>query len=93
MKKTDEQVARDNEINDLKTVMDTAAGRRLMWRLLASAKIFQTCFTGNSTTYYNEGRRDLGLEFFADITNHCRDNFIKAQTENMEMERRNGRSS
>ena len=56
MKKSDDEVKRDNEINDLKIVMETAAGRRLMWRLLASAKIFQTCFTGNSTTYYNEGR-------------------------------------
>jgi hypothetical protein len=90
MKKTDAEVRRDNEVNDLKTIMDTAAGRRFVWRLLSEAKIFQPCFTGNATTYYNEGRRELGLLFFADVTTHCRDNFIKAQTENIEMEKRNG---
>ena len=73
--------ARDQEIEDLKTVMSTAGGRRFMFRLFSAAKIFDRCFTGNSTTYYNEGRRELGLEFFNDLATNCPSEFARAQQE------------
>jgi len=49
---------------DYKDVFQSAAGQRVLDDLLFRAQIFQTTFTGNSKTYFNEGRRDLGLYIF-----------------------------
>ena len=57
---------RIEELGDLRHVMTSAQGRRFVWRFLADAQIFGTCYTGNSQTYYNEGRREYALKYFAD---------------------------
>lgn len=69
--KHDEQarIAREHELADVLWLMQHAKGRRFMWRLLSRAMVFQTTFTGNSTTFFNEGRRALGLELLADVNN------------------------
>lgn len=73
---------RKQEIEDVKELMSTRAGRRFAYRLLATCKIFQSSYTGNADTYFKEGRRAVGLEFFDDITMYCFDDFCKARTEN-----------
>ena len=62
-----QETVRQDELRDLSCVMQNARGRRLVWRFLESAMVFRTTFTGNSTTFFNEGRRALGLELLADI--------------------------
>lgn len=51
--------------NDLKKVLSLPEGRRLCRRIFASTQMFTSCFTGNSTTFYNEGKRDIGLSLTA----------------------------
>lgn len=58
---------RDQELEDIKTLLDTPAGVRFFRRLLVEGKIFSTTFTGNSSTFYLEGHRNLALKFFSDI--------------------------
>ena len=62
-----QETVRQDELRDVSWVMQNARGRRLVWRFLESAMVFRTTFTGNSTTFFNEGRRALGLELLADI--------------------------
>ena len=62
-----QEPVRQDELRDVSWVMQNARGRRLVWRFLESAMVFRTTFTGNSTTFFNEGRRALGLELLADI--------------------------
>ena len=62
-----QEIVRQDELRDVSWVMQNARGRRLVWRFLESAMVFRTTFTGNSTTFFNEGRRALGLELLADI--------------------------
>lgn len=57
---------RDQEIADLKAILDTAHGRRFLWKLLGEARMFHPCFTGNSETYYLLGKRDFGLKILRD---------------------------
>jgi len=59
------------EIEDLKWVMSNKRGRRFAWRLLDRAGIYRTSFTGNSTTFFNEGMRNIGLMLVADIHEAC----------------------
>lgn len=62
-----EKTLRDQEIDDIKVVMSTRPGRRFIWRHMGNAGIFQSCFTGNSATFFNEGRRDIGLKILAEV--------------------------
>lgn len=55
------------EIEDLKFILKTEQGRRLLYRYLCECGVYRTSFTGNSTTFYNEGMRNIGLKLLADI--------------------------
>lgn len=50
------------QIADTKAVLASPEGRRFVWDLLSSAGILQRSYTGNSATFYNEGRRAMGLD-------------------------------
>lgn len=57
---------REKELNDLRFILKTPQGRRVFKRFLNQARIFQSTFTGNSRTFFLEGRRDLGLFILAE---------------------------
>ena len=52
---------RRRQMDDLRAILGTAEGRRLINRIFERAHIFHTSFTGNSHTYLNEGERNIGL--------------------------------
>jgi hypothetical protein len=79
-KRKDEQI-RDRELHDTRSIMDTLEGRRFIWRLLDRAGVFRTSFTGNSTTFFNEGQRNMGLIVLADVHEACADKYILMMTE------------
>lgn len=53
--------------NDLEFLLKNPSGKRFIAGLLAEAGVFDKTFTGNSKTYYNEGRRSIGLDLFHEI--------------------------
>jgi len=53
---------RDQVLDDYRAVMDIPAGRRLLWHITCKARAFHLSMTGNSWTFFNEGRRSVGLE-------------------------------
>lgn len=57
---------RDEEA--LREILGNESGRWFLMRLLDLTKINQTCFTGNSHTFYNEGKRDVGLDILRQIS-------------------------
>lgn len=71
-----EKERRRQEVEDIKWMMAHKAGRRIMWRLLAQAGVYRTSFTGNSETFFREGRRDMGLFFLDEVHNHCPDAYV-----------------
>lgn len=79
-KRKDEQV-RDRELHDMRSVMDTVEGRRFVWRLLDRAGVFRTSFTGNSTTFFNEGMRNMGLIVLADVQEACAHQYLVMMNE------------
>jgi len=62
---------RDYEIEDIKALMSTESGRRFVSRLMAMAGFYRCSFTGNSTTFFNEGKRAIATEVYADIQSFC----------------------
>jgi len=69
--------------DDLRTVMGTEQGHRFIWDLLGDAGVYRTSFTGNSETFFNEGKRQIGLAILARITETCPGEYLKMQTENI----------
>ena len=92
---------REKEIEDLKKVLSLVEGRRLLWRLMGKAGVFHTSFTGNSTTFFNEGKREIGLLILNEVMNASPGHFTQMQNESVneqkikrkQMERVNERAS
>lgn len=51
---------RDEEA--LRDLLGNESGRWFLMRLMDFTKVNQSCFTGNSHTFFNEGKREVGLE-------------------------------
>lgn len=76
--------ARDQEIKDLKELLDNPAFRRFIWRMLTRFGLFRASFTGNSQTFFNEGRRNEGLWLLSEIANADPKGMATLMTENNE---------
>jgi len=61
------------ECDDLRAVLATPFGRRLVWKYLEACGVFsQSHVTGEAplATAFNEGRRSIGLRLFDEVTRH-----------------------
>lgn len=61
LRKRAEAIKQLRDEGDLKWLMSDKRGRRVVWRLLGETGLFRSSFTGNSETFYREGRRAVGL--------------------------------
>jgi len=73
---------RDTELGDLRQLLKTKWGRRLVWRVLEKAGIHRTSFTGNSTTFFNEGQRNIGLWLESEVTDADTNGYLQMIKEN-----------
>ena len=64
-----------------KSVMNTEQGRRFFWTLLEDCGIYRSSFTGNSSTFFNEGERNVGLKYMTRCMDICPDLYLKMQSE------------
>lgn len=66
------RLAKDTEESDLKWLMGSKRGRRIVWRFLDRAGVFRLSFNTNSMTMaFNEGNRNEGLRILAQIHTLC----------------------
>lgn len=63
MSKTKQDYIRDRDIDALNHVLSTELGRWFFCRLLDRTNILKQSFTGNSETFFNEGKRKVGLAY------------------------------
>lgn len=63
MSKTKQEYIRDRDIDALNHVLSTELGRWFFCRLLDRTDILKQSFTGNSETFFNEGKRKVGLAY------------------------------
>lgn len=77
------QREREREIEDLKKILSLPEGRRYIWKLMSVAGVFKTSFTGNSTTFFNEGKREIGLMVISEVMNADMGKFTQMQSESV----------
>lgn len=67
-----DRLARENEEADLKWLMASKRGRRIVWRQLDRAGVFRLSFNSNAMQMaFAEGNRNEGLRTLALIHTHC----------------------
>lgn len=66
--KEKERVRREQELKDIKELLNAPFGRRFLNRLLNQCNMYQPVFTGNSKTFFNDGMRNVALWLLGDIT-------------------------
>ncbi|HFQ8725613.1 Bbp19 family protein [Enterobacter kobei] len=75
------------EKDDIKFVMDSEQGRRVVWGLLEKGQVFGTCFNVDpNITAFNEGQRNLALVLLQRVMTHCPDQYLKMASEASEQE-------
>lgn len=72
---------RSREIEDVKKVISSAEGRRFLWRLMSESGVFRASYTGDSKTFFNEGKRDIGLLVLREVNTAKPSAFAQMQNE------------
>ena len=62
VRKETQERAEQGIASAIEAIADTQQGREFLWWLLEICGVFTTSYTGNSDTYFNEGRRAIGNE-------------------------------
>ena len=76
--------ARATEEDDLKWLMSHKQGRRLISGLLNATGVFRSSFAGSDEMDFREWARNVGLRYFADITDLCPDQYVLMLKEHKE---------
>lgn len=72
-----EHLRRQDELNDLRAVLATAEGRRLLWRVLGHCGCFGSVWHPSALIHYNSGRQDVGHWLQAEINAASRSQFFR----------------
>lgn len=90
MRAESDRIKRDlaqREIDDIRFVMDSEQGRRVVWRVLESGRVFVAIPPMDALAMaFNEGQRNLALELFQRVMTHCPDQYLKMAAEASEQE-------
>ncbi|EBS3902099.1 TPA: hypothetical protein R0262_001070 [Salmonella enterica subsp. enterica serovar Heidelberg] len=82
-----QQLLAQRDIDDIKFVMGSEQGRRVIWSLLEKGQVFGACFNVDpNITAFNEGQRNLALVLFQRVMAHCPDQYLKMAEEASEQE-------
>jgi hypothetical protein len=68
---------------DVEAIMGTPAGRRYLSHLVEFGGQHRTSFTGNSTTFFNEGLRNFSLKIIADMKQFAPTHYLQLLQDNL----------
>lgn len=81
-RQTRAKLAALSEVEDIKWLMGSKRGRRIVNRLLTSAGTFQISFHTNALQMaFNEGCRNQGNKLLALVTEHCPERYAELLSE------------
>ena len=72
---------------DLMSMLSNQSGRRFIWRIFTIGRTFQSSYTGNSQTFFNEGCRYFSTLIFDEIMREKPDAFVQMQRESVKEQR------
>jgi hypothetical protein len=76
------RLIREQEANDVRSLLNSEEGRRYLWRLLSRCRVYKSSFTGSSETFFLEGQRHVGLAILDDIMDAEPDAYLLMIKEN-----------
>ena len=65
--KRKEKFDREGVLQDIRMVLSTPEGKRLIWRLLSHCRTFESIYEQSARIHYNAGQQDLGHFIMAEI--------------------------
>jgi hypothetical protein len=74
-------VARKTELADIRAVMDSAEGRRLVWRLLDHCGVFKSIWEPSAKIHYYAGIQDVGHFIMSEVIVADKNKFLQMQLE------------
>lgn len=78
------KLAQETEEGDIKWLMSSKRGRRIVWRLLSQAGVFQPVFHPTAMVMaFQEGKRNYGLQTLTAVNTHCSDLYTTMMKENV----------
>jgi hypothetical protein len=77
-------IQRRNELNDLRRVLETTEGRRVIWRILEKCGVYRSVWHPSAQIHFNCGQQDLGHWVQAEITNADQEYLFLMMKENKE---------
>lgn len=86
----------EQEVNDLQVVMSTPNGRRFMRRLIVeTAGLYRSSYLNGPTgrgsdPVFLEGMRNVGLQQFAEVCEHCPTEWTLAEKEHRDQRQMEG---
>lgn len=69
---------------DFCKVMATREGRHVLWKILDFTGPMKDGFTGNSTSFYNQGRQSAGKFLYGEMDRLCFEMYVEARAEAIE---------
>ncbi|EKN4374687.1 TPA: hypothetical protein ACM30P_000530 [Escherichia coli] len=70
------------EIDDIRFVMSSEQGRRVVWSVLEKGRVFSAISPMDAMAMaFNEGQRNLALELFQRVMAHCPEQYLKMAKE------------
>lgn len=79
-----EAYTRDHELNDLRRVLETPEGRRVLWRFMSKCNVFGSVWEPSARIHYNSGRQDFGHFVMAEIVDASEEYLFLMMKENKE---------
>jgi hypothetical protein len=62
-----EGLIRDQELSDIAAIIGSEEGKRFINRFFNECNLYHEVFTGNSETFFNDGKRSMALWMIRDI--------------------------
>lgn len=69
-----DRMAAESEASDIRWLMESEQGRRIVWRLLNRTGVFRSSFSSDALAMaFAEGNRNTGLQLLAQVHELCPD--------------------
>lgn len=76
---------KNRDLDDLKYVLQSAQGRRFLWRLLGECRVHNSIFNTNALTQsHSSGKQDVGHFIMGEIIRSDEDAFLRMMKESKE---------
>ena len=84
------QITREDELNDIRAILNTKQGRRVFWRMLSKCKVFESIWSQSAMIHYSSGQQDIGHWLMSEMV-EADENLLFLMMSEQRKEKNNGR--